>query len=126
DVVACYGFFYHITDHYRLLTLLHHLRPKLIIIDSEFMTAEVPVVVFGREKVDNPLNSIARVPGQNMAMVGTPSRRWIWSAALTLGYQIEWVDWGRLPHDQRAGVRDYFRKGDKRRGTVALRPISPQ
>ncbi len=122
DVIACFGFFYHITDHYRLLTMMHRLKPKLIIIDGEFMLAKAPIVTFGRERPDNELNTLERVPDQEMVMVGTPSRRWMWSAAETLGYDLEWIDWKKLPVDQRHGVRDYYRQGPKRRGTVALRP----
>src|SRR5262245_36226628 len=37
DVVAIYGVFYHIMDHYRLLKLVQRLEPRLIVIDSEFI-----------------------------------------------------------------------------------------
>ncbi|MGV6838643.1 MAG: class I SAM-dependent methyltransferase [Planktomarina sp.] len=126
DVIACYGFFYHITDHYRLLVLMRQLQPKLIIIDSEFMMSRVPNVVFGREKPDKALNSLAQVLGQELVMVGTPSRVWVNKAAQTLNYTTQWIDWDALPENDRAGVSDYFRTEKKRRGTVALRPRTAQ
>ncbi|MEO0358515.1 MAG: hypothetical protein AAF386_09525, partial [Pseudomonadota bacterium] len=110
------------TDPYSLMTLMHKLKPKFIFIDSEFMMEKAPTVHFFRNETDNPLNALERVPGQDVALVGTPTRRWVWAAADTLGYQVEWVDWTKLPVGQRGGVRDYFRQGAKRRGTVALRP----
>lgn len=125
DVIACFGFFYHITDHYRLLILMRQLQPKLIIIDSEFLLIEIPNIAFGREKPDKALNTLAQVLGQDLVMVGTPSRVWVDKAAETLNYDTQWVDWTVLPEDQRKGVSDYFRVKKKRRGTVALRPQTP-
>jgi 2-polyprenyl-3-methyl-5-hydroxy-6-metoxy-1,4-benzoquinol methylase len=37
DVVAVFGILYHLMDHFRLFLLIRKLKPKLIIVDSEFM-----------------------------------------------------------------------------------------
>jgi len=125
DVVAVYGIFYHITEHYRLLLLAQALKPKLIIIDSEFIVAsDGPIVRFMREKTDNDLNTIARAENHGVELVGTPSMRLVDVFGEVTGYSTEWIDWQVLPENERAGLADYFRPtGQRRRGTVALRPL---
>jgi 2-polyprenyl-3-methyl-5-hydroxy-6-metoxy-1,4-benzoquinol methylase len=61
DVLGVLGIFDHIMDHFRLLKLVHQLRPGLVIIDSEFALRPGPVITLARERVDNPLNAIAQV-----------------------------------------------------------------
>ncbi|MEO1796291.1 MAG: class I SAM-dependent methyltransferase [Pseudomonadota bacterium] len=125
DVVAIYGIFYHITEHYRLILLAQALKPRLIIIDSEFIVAsEGPIVRYMRENTTNDLNTIARADGHGMELVATPSMRLVDVFGEVTGHATEWVNWNVLPVDQRAGLGDYFRENaQRRRGTVALRPL---
>ena len=37
DVVAVFGIFYQVMDHFRLLKLVQALKPKIIIVDGVFM-----------------------------------------------------------------------------------------
>ncbi|MGB0799637.1 MAG: hypothetical protein ACPGRD_10010, partial [Planktomarina sp.] len=126
DVIAVFGIFYHITEHYELLALLKQLRPNLILIDSQFMLAKAPMVQFALEDPEKDLNSISRSHGQDRTMIGTPSRRWMDMAASTLGYDTHWANWTELPEERRASVVDYYRMKFKRRDTVALCPQSPE
>lgn len=57
DVVAISGIFYHITEHYRLVTLAAQLRPNLMIIDSEFLSQSGPIIRFSREQTSKDMNS---------------------------------------------------------------------
>lgn len=123
DVVAVFGIFYHITEHYLLLSLLKRLQPLLIIIDSEFARdAQGPILRFARERTDNPLNATDRGAGE-VELVAVPSPQLIELMADVLGYRADWVSWKSLPGGHRDGVQDYFRSGEarRRRGTVALR-----
>jgi hypothetical protein len=45
--------------------------------------------------------------------------------AATLGYGIEWADWGSLSPDERGSLGSYYREPPewKRRDTCALRPL---
>jgi hypothetical protein len=122
DVLGVLGIFYHIMDHFRLLKLVHRLRPELVIIDSEFALRPGPVIALARERVDNPLNAIAQVEGQEKTVIGIPSFSAMEVMADVLGYDITWLDWERLPEGQRAAVGDYYRLENKRRGTCLLRP----
>jgi hypothetical protein len=110
-------------DHYGLLRLIRELRPKLVIIDSEFMTAAWPHVAINFEDTAKELNSTACYEGQKKAPVGIPTRSALEKMAESLGYATDWLDWDALPPARRIGVRDdYFREGPKRRFTCALRP----
>ena len=124
DVVGVLGVFYHIMDHYRLLRLVRAMRPRLVIIDGEFLIRPGAVIGLVREKTDNILNAAANFEGQGVTMIGIPSFPAMEAMADTLGYDIAWSDWDALPESGRDGLRgDYFREGaQKRRATCALRP----
>ena len=122
DVVAVYGIFYHIMDHFRLLSLIRKLGPRLIIIDSEFIKADNAMVQVLKEEVSNPLNAVTEVEGQAHTVVGVPSRRATEFMAEALGMELTWVDHALLLGDDRTGMKDYFREGRKIRLTCALTP----
>ncbi len=123
DVVAIFGLYYHIMDHYQLLKLVKHLGPKLIVIDSMFLDRPAPLIRLDLEETSNHLSSISHETGQSVAPVGIPTRSALELMARTLGYDVTWADWGGLPVRQRNGVGEYFRpRHGKLRGTCALRP----
>jgi 2-polyprenyl-3-methyl-5-hydroxy-6-metoxy-1,4-benzoquinol methylase len=122
DVVAVFGILYHLMDHHRLFVLIRRLRPRLVIVDSEFMTHEWPMVQLIREDPSNILNAAAYYEGQEKVLKGIPSSAAMEAIADTLGYRTEWVRWEDLAPDRRKGVPDYFRKEKMIRRTCALRP----
>ncbi len=123
DVVAMFGIYYHVMDHYGLLARVTRLRPKLVIIDSEFIIDKNPMIAMVRERTDNPLNAIAQVPGQIVTLKGVPSIGAMARMAEVLGYDCDWVPWNALPAAERGTVNDYFREGRMQRRTCVLRPI---
>ena len=124
DVVAVYGIFYHVMDHYRLLRLIARLQPELVIIDSEWMIHDAPLIRVVLEDTRKILNAIPGGTDQVMAPKGVPTRKALEVMTTGLGYRTEWVDWECLPQRERAGLSDYFRTPPSvnRRGTCALRP----
>ena len=126
DVVAVYGLYYHLMDHYGLLKLIKQLAPGLVIIDSEFHLSDAPTIRLALESTDSHLNSLAHEAEQEIAPVGIPSGRAMELMAGTLGYAVEWADWDALPRSRRGGLKAYYRTPPawKRRGTCALRPRS--
>jgi len=124
DVVALFGIFYHVMDHFRLLTLIRAVAPRLVIVDSEFLQRPGAVIGLTRERTDKPLNAAAQLPGQARAVIGIPSFPAMEMMADALGWSCDWVDWEALPVTDRAGVEDYFRPHGKRRATCALRPVA--
>lgn len=125
DVVAVFGIFYHVMDHFRLFQLARRLNPRLILVDSEFLLRPNPVIQLVRERTDNILNAVAQVPGQEFALKGIPSLAAMEAIAEALGYRTSWVDWAAVPEAERGSVRDYFREEKMRRATCALRPAQP-
>ncbi len=125
DVVAVYGIFYHLMDHYLLLKLIHRLGPELVVIDSEFLQVERAVIDVVVEDTSKFLNSTPQIEGQDRAPTGVPSRRAVDVMAGSLGYDVTWSDWNSLPRRDRRQVRAYFRPPEKSRqirDTCALRP----
>lgn len=126
DVVAVYGLYYHLMDHYGLLKLVKLLSPRLVIIDSEFHLSAAPTIRLALESTDSHLNSLAHEAEQQVAPVGIPSGPALELMAGTLGYDVEWADWDTLARGRRGGLKAYYRTPPawKRRGTCALRPRS--
>ncbi len=124
DVVAIFGIFYHIMDHYRLLNLVRNVSPKLVIIDSEFIVHKNnPMVSIIMEDTRKKLNTIPFFPGQIKAPKGVVSLKGLEVMADSLGYETNWLDWKIVPKKLREPVSDYYRPGKKRRFTCYLRPI---
>lgn len=122
DVIAVYGIFYHVMDHFRLLSLLKQLRPLIIIIDSEFITLDNAMIQVLQEETSNPLNATTDAPGLTHTVVGIPSRRATGFMAQALDLETTWLDHDLILGDDRTGMRDYFRDGRKARGTCVLSP----
>ncbi|MEM1364042.1 MAG: class I SAM-dependent methyltransferase [Pseudomonadota bacterium] len=122
DVIAVYGIFYHIMDHFRLLSLLAQLKPTLIVIDSEFIKADNAIVQVLKEDVSNPLNAVSDVDGVTHTVVGIPSKRTMRFMADALHMDLTWIDHDLILGDDRTGMKDYYRDGRKARFACALSP----
>lgn len=122
EVIAIYGIFYHVMDHFRLLSLARRLLPDVIIIDSEFIVADNAMIQVLMEEVSNPLNAVTDVPGRSHTVVGVPSIRATEFMADALDHEVMWVDHTLILGDDRQGMHDYFRDGRKVRHTCALTP----
>ncbi|NCO87898.1 MAG: class I SAM-dependent methyltransferase [Rhodobacterales bacterium] len=122
DVVAVLGILYHIMDHFRLFQLIRKLGPKLVIVDSEFMLRDAPMIQLVRERTDNILNAAPQIAGQEIAIKGVPSFAAMEVIADVLAYELTWSDWEELPKGRREGVADYYREQKMRRATCVLRP----
>jgi len=120
DVVAIFGVFYHIMDHFRLLQMIRLLGAKLVLIDSEFVQVQNPIIQLMFERTSSPLNSPEQVPGQDQALIGIPSFRAMGAMARALNLEIVWSDAEAVFGHDRKGVQDYFRKEGKRRAACCL------
>ncbi|HEY0213699.1 MAG TPA: methyltransferase domain-containing protein [Paenirhodobacter sp.] len=120
DVIGILGIFYHIMDHFRLLRLAAALKPRLMIVDSEFAARPGAVILMSRERTDKDINAIPQIAGQARAVVGIPSPKALESMADALDLSCTWLDWQEIPEEYRKPVADYYRVGEKRRGTCLL------
>jgi hypothetical protein len=122
DVVAIYGLYYHIMDHYTLLKLVKQVGARLVVIDSEFLTREAPLIRLSLENTGSQLNTISHETGQTKAPIGIVSRHAMEMMAGSLGFAVVWADWNTLPAAERGGLAEYFREDHwKLRCTCALR-----
>ena len=122
DVVAIYGLYYHIMDHYALLKLVKQLGARLVVIDSEFLTRDAPLIRLSTEDTNKHLNTISHETGQARAPIGIASKQALEMMAESLDYSVSWADWNTMPEADRLGLSEYFREDHwKRRGTCALR-----
>jgi Methyltransferase domain len=125
DVIAIYGVFYRIMNHYQLLTLVRQLEPRLVVIDSKFTLQKDSVITLRLEDLEQSRNTIAHADGQVRVPIGIVSRRALNLMARSLGYTVEWSDWATLPAGERQRLGDYFPDPNKAmmvRDTCALRP----
>ena len=120
DVVAVYGIYYHIMDHFRLLGLLRRLGARLVLIDSEFALRPGASIVLALESTQKWSNAIPQAQGQEMAVVGIPSFQAMEHMALAAGYACHWYDVKATFDKDREGVRDYFRSERKVRAFCHL------
>lgn len=123
DIVSCLGVYYHTMHHYRMMCQMASLRPKLIIIDSEFSRAKAPLITMVKENPTKDLNTIEQFSGQSFTPIGIPSLPAVRVMAESVGYAMSSVEWV-VPEAERRPVSDYFDKWpDRVRGTVLLRQI---
>jgi hypothetical protein len=124
DVVAVYGIFYHIMDHFHMLRMIRALRPKLVIVDGEFIDRPNPMIQLIMEKTDQDLNAAPQHEGQEKALIGIPSFLAMDRMARALDYAIDWVDAEAMFGADRMGIQDYFRNdaSNKKRATCWLTP----
>lgn len=120
DVVAILGFLYHTMEHCRLFELIKKLKPRLIIVDSEFVVAKNSIIQITAERTDNPLNAVGYTLGEEKVLVGTPSTGAVERMAEAIGYKTIWPDFDHQLGVAGAGMKDYLRDGRKRRKTCYL------
>ncbi|MEJ6507900.1 MAG: class I SAM-dependent methyltransferase [Octadecabacter sp.] len=78
DVIGIFGILYDLMDHFRLFQLLRRLKPKLVIVDSEFMLRPAPIMMLVRERTSNVLNAIPQYDRQDAPSKQCPaSAPWI-------------------------------------------------
>lgn len=120
DVVALFGLFYHVMDHFRLLRLIRLTGARIVLIDSEFMLMKNPMIQLMFERTGSDLNATPQIEGQDHALVGVPSRRAMNAMARALDFDVVWSSAADVFGDDRKGVQDYFRDGNKRRAACCL------
>lgn len=120
DVVAVFGLYYHIMDHFRLLQLIRLVGAKLVIIDSEFMLIKNPMIQLVFEKTETDLNAAPQIAGQEKAIIGVPSFRAMNAMARALDFDVIWGTAGQTFGQDRKGIQDYFRTEKMRRAACVL------
>lgn len=120
DFIAILGFFYHTMEHFRLLDLARQLQAETIVIDSEFIMTDNPIIQMAQEATDKVSNAVASYEGQQSNVIGIPSTGALERMADVLGYDVYWSHWDSLDPAERDGLGDYFRNHRKKRQTCRL------
>ena len=120
DIVAVFGIFYHMMDHFRLLRLIRQIGAWKVLLDSDFAMRKAPVIELVFEQTSRDLNAAPQIPGQERAIIGIPSPRALENMALALRFDVSWSDAEAAFGDDRRGIRDYFRAEGKRRAFCVL------
>ncbi|MFO7769994.1 MAG: class I SAM-dependent methyltransferase [Roseovarius gahaiensis] len=97
-------------DWFNAIMALH---PRLVIGDGLFATTHDPIMAL--EKPRRPIHGAT-------ATRLIPSHGAIAMASRDAGFDLDWIDWGRLHDDGRLGLSDYYQNGSKSRGSFMLMP----
>jgi hypothetical protein len=108
DVVLCLGFFYHTTEHTRLLGEIRRLAPRWLIIDGLLSPLPGSVVELRKEDASDDAASIDTfATGKNLVLVGVPSRDALIDMLRQFGFEIEHFDWGAQGITDWRDIEDY-------------------
>ena len=120
DVVAVFGIFYHIIEHFRLLKLIRALGATVVLVDSEFSTGKTPKIDLVFERTDYTSNAAPQISGQDRAIIGLPTRKAMNKMAEALGFDIVWAEADMVFRRDTPGVGDYFRGKTRKRAFCTL------
>jgi len=115
DVIFCLGVFYEIMDHRRLLQLMADFKARLIIVDTNLIDSDEPVI---RLRMDEG--------NRKTSLAGIASRGAMTLMANSLDYKIRYENWDPEAVSDREGLNDYFstNKAGVRRYTFYLEKAS--
>jgi transposase-like protein len=99
DVVFCFGIFYHINDHMRLLTELAEFDARAVIFDTNVSLIDAAVIELRSPVAGSP-------PPAGSQIEGWPSRAALEAMWSTLGWTHEYFDWSA------SGMADHPKLGD--------------
>jgi hypothetical protein len=123
EIITIMGYFHYLFDQFRLLFLLGQLRPKVIIVDSEFALNNDPVIaLFEGDKIED-MDAVSNFSHDRPPLVGIPSREALKAMGQSVGYQCDWINWDRLGPDDRPHIREYFKRDRSRRFTCLMHAI---
>jgi hypothetical protein len=87
DVIFCFGFYYHILEHFRFAMDLVAINPKLIVLDTGVSLSDAPIIELQQEESKDFRNSIGHPESDaHRVPVGRPSRR-------AIGIMFEYLGW---------------------------------
>lgn len=108
DTIFCLGIFYHIMDHYRLLTLMARTAASTIIIDSGFVRSFRNSVHVQLEDPAAHRNALPKFEGQRAEFAGFVSLGLMIQMAWNLGFSCRPITWAPAEVEDREAVHDYM------------------
>jgi hypothetical protein len=114
DVVVLFDVIDRLGNLHALMRALKAVRPRLVVIDGLFAVTDDAVFVMEHHRgpvADSHINPRL-----------IPSRGALAKAAQDTAFEVDWVDWARIPEANRTGLSDYFQSGPQRRQSLTLMP----
>jgi hypothetical protein len=108
DTILCLGVYYHIMDHYRLLTLMAKTSASAIIIDSGFVRSFRNGVHVHMEDPDAHWNALPRFSGQQVEFAGFVSIGLMIQMAWNVGFNCRPILWDPKEVTDKKAVSDYM------------------
>jgi SAM-dependent methyltransferase len=108
DTILCLGVFYHIMDHYRLMTLMSRTSASTLIIDSGFVRSFRNSVHVQTEDPRVHPNALPKFQGQKAEFAGFVSLGLMIQMAWNLGFNCRPVLWAPGEIANRQSVHDYI------------------
>lgn len=105
DVVFCFGIFYHINHHIRLLEDIFNLGPRAVILDTRVSKLDGAVI-----ELCSPLRGSPPPPGSNLE--GVPTRAALEAMLSSFGWTYHYFNWEASGLLDRPQMDDY-RVGDR-------------
>jgi hypothetical protein len=115
DVIFCLGVFYEVMDHRLLLQLMGGFNAKLIVVDTNLIDSDEPII---RLRMDEG--------NRKTSLAGIVSRGALALMARSLDYQVRYEKWDSKLFADREGLHDYFstNKSEVRRYSFYLERTS--
>jgi SAM-dependent methyltransferase len=121
DVVLCLGFFYHTTEHMRLLGEIKRLMPRWLVIDGLISSLPGRVIELREERTsDEAASTDTFATGQDSTLVGVPTREALEEMLRAFRFDFEYFDWQSRGITNWKDIEDY-----ERRTRVTLRCRNP-
>ena len=94
DVVFCFGFFYHIVDHFNLIKEIKRMNPKYLILDTAITINSQPVIELRKEIPDKEGGAINNFRNNlEWVVVGYPSKLAVELILTSHGFAFKYYDW---------------------------------
>jgi|EndMetStandDraft_6_1072998.scaffolds.fasta_scaffold00953_4 ubiquinone/menaquinone biosynthesis C-methylase UbiE len=107
DTIMCLGFFYHVTEHMTLLSLIERLKPQHIIIDTGVAADARSVVVWQVENHEFESDAFKTANVQKAVLAGVPSKPALDMMLTSLGWKPRYYDWKNVGIRNWAHIDDY-------------------
>jgi len=108
DVVFCFGLFYHIMDHMKLLEEIKRLKAKYLILDTSLSSSKKPIIELREDPSNNEGVGIkSNHSFSNKVLVGRPSKMALEMMLKSLGYSFNYYDWHNAGIENWENIEDY-------------------
>jgi len=108
DTVFCFGIFYHITSHYRLLSEIKRLKPKHLVLDTMIVKDNRPIIEFWTTLSKDLTIKVGDSSHGGEVIRGTPSKSALELMLKNLRFDFQYYDWESAEITNWQSIEDYL------------------